>query len=341
MGHFAMSMASSECTVVMATYNGAKYLAEQLDSLDQQTVPPARLIVSDDGSSDDTKEILAAYAKKAAFEVTLVDGPRQGYAENFWSAAQLAQTRYLAWADQDDVWHPHKIEQCVQALRDFEADFVAHPAAVVDSQLRPLGRTLPPYRSTRVLAAAEGSPFDTPPGLVCVFKRELLSEVDWAARPLSHMHERQIGHDQAVELIAYAFHRRVRLIESLASYRQHASNTQGDPRVHGLARQTSTALQVSADNYAIFASRAQGYADYIAKISNAGDAAVRAFQAAAERAQYRADIRNGKNFYVRLRSLIEATSKGTYRSRDNGGFGTPAFVNDSLTSVISGMHRAG
>ena len=139
MRHFAMKATNSECTVVMATYNGAKYLAEQLDSLEQQTAPPARLIISDDGSSDDTKEISASYAKKAAFDVTLVDGPQQGYAENFWSAARLADTRYVAWADQDDVWHPQKIEKCVQALQGSAADFVSHAVMVVDSQLRPLG----------------------------------------------------------------------------------------------------------------------------------------------------------------------------------------------------------
>ena len=82
-----MTITSSECTVVMATYNGAKYLAEQLASLEQQVAPPDRLIISDDGSSDDTKEISAAFAKRAAFEVVLIDGPQQGYAENFWSAA--------------------------------------------------------------------------------------------------------------------------------------------------------------------------------------------------------------------------------------------------------------
>ena len=264
-----MMVTSSECTVVMATYNGAKYLAEQLDSLEQQTARPARLIISDDGSSDDTKEISASFAKKASFDVTLVDGPQQGYAENFWSAARLADTRFVAWADQDDVWHPQKIEKCVQALQGSAADFVSHAVMVVDSQLRPLDRSRPRHRSTRVLRAAEGSPFDEHPGLACVFKRGLLSEVDWDARPLSHMHAgmRQLAHDQAIELTAYAFHPRVQLGEDLAYYRQHASNTQGDAHVTGLARQASTALKVGADDYARFSSRVQGYADYIAKIS--------------------------------------------------------------------------
>ena len=88
-----MKVTSSECTVVMATYNGEKYLTEQLESLEQQTAPPARLIISDDGSSDATREILASYAKKATLDVMIVDGPQQGYAENFWSAAGLAGDR--------------------------------------------------------------------------------------------------------------------------------------------------------------------------------------------------------------------------------------------------------
>ena len=71
-----MTITSSECTAVMTTYNGARFLAEQLASLEQQAASP--------------KEISAAFAKKAAFDVTLVDGPHQGYAENFWSAARLA-----------------------------------------------------------------------------------------------------------------------------------------------------------------------------------------------------------------------------------------------------------
>ena len=98
-----MGTESTKCTVVMATFNGAKYLAEQLASIADQAMPPCRLIVSDDGSSDATREILASFAKKAHFDVVILDGPQQGYAENFWSAAKLVDTKYLAWVDQDDV----------------------------------------------------------------------------------------------------------------------------------------------------------------------------------------------------------------------------------------------
>jgi glycosyltransferase involved in cell wall biosynthesis len=218
---------NSGCTVVMATFNGAKYLGEQLASLEAQVLLPSRLIVSDDGSSDATREVVASFAKKASFDVTIVDGPQQGYAENFWSAAKLADTKYLAWSDQDDVWHPRKIQQCMHALGKTGASFVSHLASVVDEGLRPLGHFAPAYRRTRVLDPLQGDPLEVTCGFASVFRRDLLSEVDWATLPRSHQHARLLPHDHVVKLIAFAFHPRVEIHEPLVSWRQHNSNTAG------------------------------------------------------------------------------------------------------------------
>ena len=84
-----MGTVSSNCTVVMATFNGAKYVAEQFASLRDQTMPPCRVIVSDDGSSNTTRK-LASFDKKADFDVIVLDGLQRGYAENFWSAQSLS-----------------------------------------------------------------------------------------------------------------------------------------------------------------------------------------------------------------------------------------------------------
>ena len=330
-----MGVVSSDCTVVMATFNGAKYLTEQLASLQNQTTLPRRLIVSDDGSTDATRQILESFANRATFDVVIVDGPQQGYAENFWSAAKLVDTKYLAWSDQDDVWSPQKISRCVQALEETGASFVSHSASVVDQELRPLGRSLPDYQRTRVLRPLQGDPYHVASGFASVFRKEILSEIDWGNRPLSHQHWRAMGHDHAVGLTAFAFHSRVQLSESVAYHRQHNSNTQGDPSVTGLNRQISTALKTSADDYARLASRAEGYAHYLSLVSEPGSPGVRFFQDAAERAQLRARIRNGKSFPVRLQSLIESASKGNYRSKDSGGFGLPAFLNDSFALCLS------
>jgi glycosyltransferase involved in cell wall biosynthesis len=330
-----VSVVSSECTVVMATFNGAKYLREQLVSLQNQTMLPRQLIVSDDGSTDATPQILESFAKRATFEVVIVDGPQQGYAENFWSAAKLVDTKYLAWSDQDDVWSRQKISRCVQALEETGASFVSHSASVVDEELRPLGRSLPDYQRTRVLRPLQGDPYHVASGFASVFKKEILSEIDWGNRPLSHQHWRAVGHDHAVGLTAFAFHSRVQLSESLAYYRRHSSNTQGDPSVTGLNRQISTALKTSADDYARLASRADGYAHYLSLVSDPDASAVRFFQAAAERARLRERIRDGNSLPTRLQSLIDSARKRNYGRKDNGGFGFPALLNDSLALFLS------
>jgi glycosyltransferase involved in cell wall biosynthesis len=319
----------------MATFNGAKYLPEQLASLQNQTTLPRQLIASDDGSTDATRQILESFAKRATFDVVIVDGPQQGYAENFWSAAKLVDTKYLAWSDQDDVWSPQKISRCVEALEETGASFVSHSASVVDEVLRPLGRSLPDYQRTRVLRPLQGDPYHVASGFASVFRKEILSEVDWINRPLSHQHWRAMGHDHAVGLIAFTFHSRVQLSESMAYYRQHGSNMHGDPSVTGLNRQVSTALKTSADDYARLASRAEGYAQYLSLISEPDAPGVRFFRDAAERARLRSRIRNGKSFPVRLQSLIESANEGNYRSKDNGGFGFPAFLNDSFALCLS------
>jgi glycosyltransferase involved in cell wall biosynthesis len=319
----------------MATLNGAKYLTEQLASLQNQTMPPRRLIVSDDGSTDATPQILREFATRASFDVTIVAGPQQGYAENFWSAAKLADTKYLAWSDQDDVWSPQKILRCVQALEATGTSFVSHSASVVDEELQSLGRSLPYYQRTRVLHPLQGDPFHVPSGFASVFRREILSKIDWDNRPFSHQHWRAMGHDHVVGLTAFSFYPRLQLSESLARYRQHASNIQGDPSVTGLNRKISTALSTLADDYARLASRTEGYAHYLSLVSEPDAPAVRYFQEAAERARLRERIRNGKSLPIRLQSLIDSARKRNYGPKDNGGFGFLAFLNDSLALCLS------
>lgn len=335
-----METRSSAYTVVMATFNGADYLADQLASLEAQAMPPCRLIVSDDGSTDTTRQIVASFAKEANFDVVVLDGPQLGYAENFWSAAKLVDTKYVAWADQDDVWHPQKILRCVETLEETGAFFASHSATVVDNELRPLGRSNPDYERTRVLGPLEGNAFDFPCGFATVFRRDILDQIDWNSRPKSHQTERLVGHDEAVALIAFALHSRVQLNEPLAYYRQHDSNSIGDQSVTGRGRVSavlkySADLKFSAESYARRASRAEGYARYISLIAENSSPAVDLFRAAAERARLREELRNGKTFHVRLRFLLESIRKGNYRAEDNGGFGFQAFANDSLALCLS------
>lgn len=99
--------------ILMGTHNGAKFLPEQLDSLQAQTHQNWALIVSDDGSTDDTLRILKAFqAKWPNSKLIIKEGSKQGFCANFLSLACDPEIRadYYAFCDQDDVWLPSKLE---------------------------------------------------------------------------------------------------------------------------------------------------------------------------------------------------------------------------------------
>ncbi len=104
----------------MATYNGEKYLAAQLDSLAAQTHANWFLVVSDDGSIDNTKVILQSYQQKWGVDrIRLRTGPMRGVAQNFLTMAidPSIQADYYAFCDQDDVWLPVKLSAALEYLR--------------------------------------------------------------------------------------------------------------------------------------------------------------------------------------------------------------------------------
>lgn len=109
----------------MATCNGAAYLPAQLDSIAAQTVADWTLRVSDDGSTDGTREVLRDFARRhEAGRVEVVDGPRRGFVANFLSLAcdPGGAADYFAFCDQDDVWLPGKLERAIGRLEGLPRD---------------------------------------------------------------------------------------------------------------------------------------------------------------------------------------------------------------------------
>ena len=103
-------------SVVMATYNGERYLQEQLDTIVGQTYPIYELIVSDDHSTDNTWNILEDYASRYPFiRIVRHEGVR-GINHNFFSAIRLASGDFIAISDQDDIWELNKIELQMKAI---------------------------------------------------------------------------------------------------------------------------------------------------------------------------------------------------------------------------------
>lgn len=107
-------------TVAMATYNGERYLREQLDSILLQTLPPAEIIVCDDASTDGTANILEEYQRKGLLKY-FVNGRTSGYIANFKKAVSLCKSdHYIALSDQDDIWLPEKIRSGMNLLMDID-----------------------------------------------------------------------------------------------------------------------------------------------------------------------------------------------------------------------------
>jgi len=101
----------------MATYNGEQFLQEQLDSIAAQTYPNIEIAISDDGSTDETYKIIRAY--RGPHSIVLSSNMRRlGYKDNFVAAIERCTGRFIALADQDDVWAPRKIERLLSEIGD-------------------------------------------------------------------------------------------------------------------------------------------------------------------------------------------------------------------------------
>ncbi len=113
------SSGSPLVAILLCTYNGARFLAEQLDSLEKQTHQNWVVIASDDGSTDATLEILQQYqAKWPSGKLTIRSGPQKGFCQNFLSLAcdPNISADYYAFCDQDDVWLPEKLSAALKNI---------------------------------------------------------------------------------------------------------------------------------------------------------------------------------------------------------------------------------
>lgn len=130
-------------TVALATYNGAKYLLEQLNSFVKQARRPDELIICDDCSTDGTLTIARTFANSAPFEVKVfINDHTLGYSQNFSKALGLCTGDYVFLSDQDDVWHPEKI---ARMLDRFDAEpnvqLLIHDLEYCKEDLSPIGQT--------------------------------------------------------------------------------------------------------------------------------------------------------------------------------------------------------
>ncbi|HEX8431863.1 MAG TPA: glycosyltransferase family 2 protein [Longimicrobium sp.] len=232
-------MSALRLEVAMCTYNGARYLGEQLATIAAQTRLPDRLVIVDDVSTDATVGIARAFAAAAPFPVDVFINERNlGYARNFERAVGLAGGDVIALADQDDAWVPGKLARIEAELaRRPEAGAVFSDAEVVDEALRPLGYRL--WSTVGFTRAdqdevASGRAFErlvrgnVVTGATLAFRAEFRDRVF----PIPE----RLDHDAWIALVVAAVAPLVAVAEPLIAYRQHAANQIGARRLTTLGR---------------------------------------------------------------------------------------------------------
>lgn len=160
-------------SIAMCTYNGEKYLAQQLDSLVQQTYPHIEIIITDDASADSTVTILHQYAQQHSNIKYFVNENNIGYNKNFEKAIKLCGGAYIAISDQDDIWETDKIAVMMQQWPQHSQFVYSLSGNFTDDDFA--GRTAAPdvlYTAVNdVLKLVFNSPVH---GHACMFKKELM-----------------------------------------------------------------------------------------------------------------------------------------------------------------------
>lgn len=199
-------------SVCMATYNGEKYIREQVSSILQQLGENDELIVSDDGSTDSTLQELTVFNDS---RIKVFDGPHKGLTYNFENAIVHASGDYLFLSDQDDVWEPDKVRSMVAALQD--ADLVISDAWIADKDAVSTGVSLfdicKPHKGFWLTLY-----HTTYIGCCTAFRRTILKK-------LLPFPPHIVMHDYWIGMIADLYYKTTFIPDKLLRYRRHGDNT--------------------------------------------------------------------------------------------------------------------
>ena len=210
-----------QVSIAMATYNGEKYLRAQLESIVAQTEMPTEVIISDDGSTDNTVEIAETF--QAPFDIrVLPQHERLGFADNFLYAAEHCRCPLVMFCDQDDIWLPQKLAISRRQLVQTRSLILLHALSMVDCNLNLIELLSQGIDKTMTYGPLTLDPYLCGYGNTMIFRRELLTL--WPRDHRPSVGDGVISHDTWLYTLAAALGPVAHLADSYILYRRHGVN---------------------------------------------------------------------------------------------------------------------
>ena len=213
-----MQKSNSLVSIAMATYNGAKYIEEQLQSIIHQTYSNLEIVIVDDCSKDNTVEIVEQYQQEYPFIRLYVNEQNSGVTKTFETAIQECSGEFIAISDQDDIWELNKIEILVNEIGEHDA--VYSNSLLVDASGQSLNKSFTTIMNMKTYYS--GAPFllsNSVPGHTILMKQEFVQNI--LPFPPKMLFDLWIG-------FCAAGNNGIKFVDkTLVKYRQHETNTIG------------------------------------------------------------------------------------------------------------------
>ena len=225
-------------SVCIATYNGERFIREQLCSILSQLSNNDEIVISDDGSTDNTLSIVREL--NSPLIKVFTNNGQHGYTPNFENALAHAKGDYVFLSDQDDIWEPQKVKVSMEHLKS--CDFIISDATMVDAGNRVIAQSFCAERHSKPGLLNNLIRFSYL-GCCMAFRKEVLRK----ALPFPPNHK-CCTHDNWLALIGLAFHKTVFLNDKLIRYRRYGDNTSAA----GLKKTTSAWFKLKYRLYLVY-----------------------------------------------------------------------------------------
>ena len=328
-------------SVAIATYNGASYLREQLESISNQRHLPFELVACDDGSTDETIEVLTTYSQTAPFPVRLYRNETNlGYAENFLKAARLCKGEWVAFCDQDDVWLPNKLDDARSAIeKDDRPIMVLQNAYICDEHLKHSDRLFPNRLKKGYYAPHSQYGFWVWLGFLQTVRSDIFHLSNSQKLPSNYFPgHQQMSHDKWTCLIANTVGGFQVVDEPAALYRRHPQAATGAYIRKNFATRIMESIPVPGEHYRFLSGVAEETKKYLNEMAHhAGvdtkpsfEKSARAFQRISQIQEARAQLYNVASFTARAERFIKIMTIGGYIGPSNFALGWKSAAKDLM-----------